>query len=93
MTEQYILNIDKKKKIIAFLEKNPGASVLKMHAEVGIPEWTLRKLVNELVDDKMVVRIKYGWKLTSGADILSGKTENPMVVMERCIRNMINVPK
>ncbi len=87
------MNIDKKKKIIAFLEKNPGASVLKMQAEVDIPEWTLRRLVSELAADKMVLRIKYGWKLTSGADILSGKTESPMVTVDRCIRNMINVPK
>ena len=85
------MNIDKKKKILAFLEKNPGASILKM--DVGIPEWTLRKLVNELVDEKMVVKVRYGWKLASGSDILSGKLENGLQIAERHIRNMINVPK
>lgn len=85
------MNIDKKKTILAFLEKNPGVSILKM--DVGIPEWTLRKLVNELVEEKMVVKLRQGWKLTSGADILSGKLENPMQLADRHIRNMINVPK
>jgi DeoR/GlpR family transcriptional regulator of sugar metabolism len=87
------LNIDRKKAILAFLGQNPGASVLKIHASVGIPEWTLRKLVNELVEDKMVVRVKYGWKLSSGADILSGKLQRKDQVTEKCIRNMIRVPK
>lgn len=87
------MNIDRKKAILAFLGQNPGASVLKIHASVGIPEWTLRKLVNELVEDKMVVRVKYGWKLSSGADILSGKLERKDQVTEKCIRNMIRVPK
>lgn len=87
------MNIDRKKAILAFLGQNPGASVLKIHASVGIPEWTLRKLVNELVADKMVVRVKYGWKLSSGADILSGKLERKDQVAERCIRNMIRVSK
>lgn len=87
------MNIDRKKAILAFLGQNPGASVLKIHASVGIPEWTLRKLVNELVEDKMVVRVKYGWKLSSGADILSGKLQRKDQVTEKCIRNMIRVPK
>lgn len=87
------MNIDRKKAILAFLGQNPGASVLKIHASVGIPEWTLRKLVNELVEDKMVVRVKYGWKLSSGADILSGKLERKDQVTDKCIRNMIRVPK
>lgn len=85
------MNIDKKKAILAFLEKNPGVSILQMN--VGIPEWTLRKLVNELVEERMVVKLRHGWKLTSGADILNGKLENGMQVAERHIRNMINVPK
>ena len=85
------MNIEKKKAILAFLEKNPGASVLKIHAEVGIPEWTLRKLVTELVEDKMVFKVKYGWKVASGADLLSGKLERSDQITERCIRNMIRV--
>lgn len=85
------MNIDKKKAILAFLEKNPGVSILQM--DVGIPEWTLRKLVNELVDEKMIVKLRNGWKLTSGTDILSGDLENPMQLADRHIRNMINVSK
>lgn len=87
------MNIDKKKAILAFLGQNPGASVLKIHSSVGIPEWTLRKLVGELVEDKMVVKVKYGWKLASGADILDGKLERKDQVTEQCIRNMIRVPQ
>lgn len=85
------MNIDKKKAILAFLGQNPGASVLKIHAGVGIPEWTLRKLVGELAEDKMVVRIKYGWKLASGTDILDGNLERKDQITEQCIRNMIRV--
>ena len=85
------MNIDKKKAILAFLGQNPGASVLKIHAGVGIPEWTLRKLVSELAKDKMVVRIKYGWKLASGTDILDSDLERKDQITEQCIRNMIRV--
>ncbi len=85
------MNIDKKRQILAFLEKNPGASILQMN--VGIPEWSLRKLVNELAEQKMIVKVKQGWKITSGSDILNGKLESPIQFAERHIRNMINVPK
>jgi DNA-binding Lrp family transcriptional regulator len=85
------LNIDKKKAILAFLGQNPGSSVLKIHASVGIPEWTLRKLVTQLVEDKMVVKVKYGWKLAEGADILDGNLERKDQITEQCIRNMIRV--
>ncbi len=85
------MNIDKKKAILAFLGQNPGSSVLKIHASVGIPEWTLRKLVTQLVEDKMVVKVKYGWKLAEGADILDGNLERKDQITEQCIRNMIRV--
>ena len=85
------MNIDKKKAILAFLGQNPGSSVLKIHASVGIPEWTLRKLVTQLVEDKMVVKVTYGWKLGEGADILDGNLERKDQITEQCIRNMIRV--
>lgn len=85
------MNIDKKKAILAFLGENPGASVYKIGDSTGIPEWTLRKLVTELVADKMVVKVKYGWKLASGADILDGKLQRKDQITEQCIRNMIRV--
>lgn len=85
------MNIDKKKAILAFLGQNPGSSVLKIHASVGISEWTLRKLVTQLVEDKMVVKVKYGWKLAEGADILDGNLERKDQITEQCIRNMIRV--
>lgn len=87
------MNIDKKKAILAFLGQNPGASVLQIHAGVNIPEWTLRKLVTELVEARMVVKVKYGWKLAGGTDILDGNLERKDQITEQCIRNMIRVPK
>ena len=85
------MNIDKKKAILVFLGENPGSSVYKMRDSIGIPEWTLRKLVSELVEDRMVVRIKYGWKLATGSDILDGNLERKDQITEQCIRNMIRV--
>lgn len=85
------MNIDKKKKILAFLEKNPGASILKM--DIGIPEWTLRKLMAELAEAKLVTKVHHGWRLTSGTDLLSGNLDSSIQIAERHIRNMINVPQ
>ena len=41
----------------------------------------------------MVVKVKYGWKLAGGTDILDGNLERKDQVTEQCIRNMIRVPQ
>ena len=80
---------EQKKKILAYLEKNPGASILKMHAEIDIPEWTTLKLVTQLVDERMVVKVRYGWKIISGQNLIDLKVTSPIQTADKHIREMV----
>lgn len=81
--------MEQKKRILAFLEKNPGASALKIHADVGIPEWTLRKLIGQLEEDKMIVKTRKGWKLIGGDDLVKAKAISPEQLADRYMREMV----
>lgn len=75
------MNIDKKKLILAFLEKNPKGNV----ETIGIPPHTLSVLLQELADDLMIVKDRSGWRLANGKDLLKKQSA------DQCIRDMIRI--
>ena len=78
---------DKKKKVLAYLYKNPG--ITNSDFKVGIPTKTVEKLLKQLAEERMAVKDNDVWRVPNGNDIINMRRPDPDQVTEHHIREMM----
>jgi hypothetical protein len=78
---------DKKKKVLAYLYKNPG--ITSPEFKVGIPAQTVEKLLAQLAEERMAVKNNNVWRVPNGNDIINMNRPESDQVTEHHIREMM----
>jgi hypothetical protein len=86
-TGWFTLITDKKKKVLAYLYKNPG--ITSPDFKVGIPAQTVEKLLNQLEEEQMAIKDQTGWRVPTGKDVVNMKRLGSDQITEEHIREMM----